>query len=93
MTTQKVSLTCNGCHLEEEGALFEGQLSGLTNTAWVRPPRGWFVTTAFVPAGAEVHNETTGGHGRSPAGRTLAIGICPRCAALGRIESPDQKGN
>jgi hypothetical protein len=85
-------MRCNGCHQLSEGVLVDAPLPDLPNTLWVRPPRGWFTTTAFLDPGDVVGNEDTGAEGQvGTKGGILAIVVCERCMALGRVVKTDDK--
>lgn len=85
MTKTTTLMRCNGCHEQQEGTLVEAPLPDLRNTLWVRPPKGWFVTTAFSPAGEEIHKEGEAEAFKPEHEIVMAMVLCARCMALGRV--------
>lgn len=92
----KTEVTCNGCHQKAEAALHSAEIPDpeMRHTLWVRPPRGWWVTTAFLNPGTRVGNSRTGEEGEVEHGMTINILVCDRCMALGRlVKIPEESQN
>jgi hypothetical protein len=74
---QDGTATCNGCDEKQPCVIYQDlQIHESTkNTPWVRPPRGWFVTTVFFRQDVDGIQQM----------RCMNIFVCPRCMASGRI--------
>lgn len=81
---------CNGCG--EVGKLKHVSIPmpDMSNSFWVRPPRGWFVTFATIAVGGEVGREGEEKTVTLDKPVQIAIFTCERCIELGRVSRGEQ---